>query len=78
VKQRLLMCILLTGVLLYYAIPRLDVMAEGVFGVFSIAWLSLALLVVAGNMSALVYAPKKRKMKKGTVTKEKRKRMYQS
>ncbi|WP_042354804.1 hypothetical protein [Bacillus rubiinfantis] len=59
-KNRYLLCLLLCGVMLYFAVPRLSIRAEGVEGVFTISWLLFALIVVAGNFSALLFAPKKR------------------
>lgn len=58
-KNRYLLCILLAALMLYFAVPRLSVMAEGTQGIFSIAWLGFALMVIAGNLTALLYTPKK-------------------
>ena len=60
-KNRYLLCILLGGVLLYYGVPQLSPFAEGVEGIFSITWLIFALMVMAGNLTALLYTPKKQK-----------------
>lgn len=45
--------------MLYFAVPRLSIQAEGAAGVFSIVWLAFALMVIAGNLTALLYSPKK-------------------
>ncbi|MBT2689346.1 hypothetical protein J7I93_14225 [Bacillus sp. ISL-47] len=60
-KNRYLLCLLLCGLMLYYAAPRLGVFNGGTEGIFSISWLALALFVIAGNLTALLYAPKKTK-----------------
>ncbi|WP_108671276.1 hypothetical protein [Peribacillus acanthi] len=77
-KQRALLCLLLCGMMLYYAIPRIDVMAQGSFGIFSSMWLLLALFVIAGNLSGVLYSPKKRKVIKQEKTMVQKRRMYQS
>lgn len=58
VKNRLLLCLLLCAAMLYYAVPRLNVEATGLEGVFAISWLAFAFIVVAGNLTALLYMPK--------------------
>lgn len=58
-KNRYLLCLLVGGLLLYFAVPRLNVLSEGVEGLFSISWLAFAIIVIAGNLTALLYAPKK-------------------
>jgi tellurite resistance protein TehA-like permease len=55
------MCLLASGLLLYYAVPRLSVFSTGSEGVFSIAWLLFALFVIAGNLTGLLYTPNKNK-----------------
>ncbi|MEH7379670.1 hypothetical protein V7138_04245 [Bacillus sp. JJ1533] len=56
--NRLLLCLLLCGVLLYYGVPRLTIGAEGLEGIFSISWLVFALIVISGNLIGLLYNPK--------------------
>ncbi|MFS0822417.1 hypothetical protein [Bacillus sp. 1P02SD] len=56
--NRLLLCLLLCGVLLYYGVPRLAIGAEGLEGIFAISWLVFALIVVSGNLIGLLYNPK--------------------
>lgn len=56
-KNRYLLCLLLCGVLFYYGIPNLAPYNEGIAGIFSVSWLLLALMVVAGNLTALLYVP---------------------
>lgn len=58
-KNRYLLCLLLCGFMLYIAIPKLSVTAEGTQGVFAITWLAFALIVIAGNLTGILYSPKK-------------------
>lgn len=58
-KNRYLLCLLLCGFMLYFAVPRLSVTAEGPQGIFSLCWLAFALIVIAGNLTGLLYSPKK-------------------
>lgn len=58
-RNRYLLCTLICGLLLYFAVPRLDIMAFGGEGIFSVAWLLLALIVVAGNLTGILYSPKR-------------------
>jgi hypothetical protein len=58
-KNRYLLCLLLCGFMIYFAVPRLSIFAEGAAGIFAIVWLSFALVVIAGNLTALLYSPKK-------------------
>ncbi|WP_066063515.1 hypothetical protein [Neobacillus soli] len=59
-KNRYLLCLLLCGFMLYFAVPKLSINADGnLQGIFSIAWLSFALIVIAGNLTGLLYSPKR-------------------
>ena len=58
-KNRYFLCLLLCGAMLYYAVPQLSVTAPGQKGIFSIAWLAFALMVIAGNLTGILYSPKK-------------------
>ncbi|CAI9393772.1 hypothetical protein ACTQ5K_15340 [Niallia sp. Sow4_A1] len=76
-KNRYLLCILLCGVFLYYGMPRLSPFSEGAEGIFSITWLAFALMVIAGNLTALLYTPKKsRIVKKSSKKVQKKKKIY--
>jgi len=57
--NRYLLCLLLCGFMLYFAVPRLSIHAEGAQGLFSVAWLIFALMAIAGNLTALLHRPKK-------------------
>lgn len=73
-KNRYLLCLLLAGVMLYFAVPRLSVSLDGAPGIFSLTWLAFALIVIAGNLTGLLYSPKKtvRKMQSGRLKKKSR------
>ncbi|MFZ7945746.1 MULTISPECIES: hypothetical protein [Bacillaceae] len=58
-KNRYLLCLLLCAFMLYFAVPKLSVTAGGTQGLFAIVWLSFALIVIAGNLTGLLYSPKK-------------------
>ena len=57
-KQRYILCLLITGALIYYGAPRMSIFAEGLQGTFAISWLILASCVIAGNLAAILYTPK--------------------
>jgi hypothetical protein len=59
-KNRYILCLLVSAFLLYFAVPRFSVLADGLAGTFAISWLVFVLFVIAGNLSALLYAPKRR------------------
>lgn len=77
-KNRYLLCLLLCGFLLYFAVPRLDIFSDGLKGIFALSWLALALIVIAGNLTALLYSPKKssRSTRLKTVEEKKRARAF--
>ncbi|WP_234396897.1 hypothetical protein [Bacillus massiliglaciei] len=58
-KQRLFLCFLLCMVMLFLAMPYLDLEAGGAEGAFAACWLAFAFLAVAGNLSGLLFAPAK-------------------
>ncbi|WP_216828925.1 hypothetical protein [Alkalihalobacterium elongatum] len=60
-KQRLLLCLLLALALIYFAVPRIPLGDPGLGGLFAIAWLTFALIVVGGNLVGLLYNKKKQK-----------------
>ncbi|PLS02548.1 hypothetical protein [Neobacillus cucumis] len=73
-KNRYLLCLLLAGFMLYFAVPRLSINLDGSHGIFSITWLAFALMVIAGNLTGLLYSPKKpiRKNQSGHLKKKSR------
>jgi hypothetical protein len=58
-KNKYLLYLLLCGLMLYIAMPRLDLASGGSEALFAGSWLFLALLVFAGNLAAFLYTPKK-------------------
>lgn len=54
-KQKEQVSLLLCGVMLYYAVPRIQLNTESVQGVFGLSWMLLALFVIGGNVSSLLY-----------------------
>ena len=73
-KNRYILCLLAAGMMLYYALPKLAIHDTGAAGIFAISWIVLCLFVIAGNLSALLYAPKKT-ANKNIITKQKRKKL---
>ncbi|MGJ7920435.1 hypothetical protein [Neobacillus sp. LXY-4] len=60
-RNRYVLCLLLCSGMIYYAGPRLDIFNDGIKGVFAISWLLFALMVIAGNLSALLFSKKQRR-----------------
>ncbi|WP_080844445.1 hypothetical protein [Cytobacillus gottheilii] len=58
-KNRYLLCLLICGLMLYYAVPRLSIQAGGEQGLFSAVWLAFMLMAVAGNLTAMLYTPRR-------------------
>jgi hypothetical protein len=75
-KNRYLLCLLLCGFMLYFAVPRLTVNVEGAQGLFSLAWLLFALIVIAGNLTGLLYSPKQQVRKQQAERLKKRSRSF--
>ncbi|MDF2858894.1 MAG: hypothetical protein K0Q87_4745 [Neobacillus sp.] len=75
-KNRYLLCLLLCGFMLYFAVPRLSVFAEGLQGTFTLAWLSFALIVIAGNLTGMLYSPKQAGKKQQPVRLKKKSRSF--
>lgn len=63
--------------MLYFAVPRLSVTAAGAQGYFAITWLIFALIVIAGNLTALLYSPKRKTQKVQVEKLAKKSRFYQ-
>jgi hypothetical protein len=77
-KNRLLLALLCIASLLYVAVPRLPVTEDGLAGWFAIAWIVLALMAVGGNMAAIMYLPKRKRMvQKAKLAQVKRVRLRQ-
>lgn len=75
-RNRYLLCLLVIGVMLYYAVPRISVLNTGTEGIFAVTWLIFALFAVAGNLTALLHTPKKGRRVSGQSEGKKRVRSY--
>ncbi|PLS16979.1 hypothetical protein CVD28_15120 [Bacillus sp. M6-12] len=75
-RQRLLLCFLLGGVMLYYAVPRLTLTTGGKESLFAAMWLLLALFVMGGNLAGMLYHPKKQKTQRFKAKHRNRKRIH--
>ena len=75
-NQRCLLCLLICGVMLYYAVPRISPGEGGAEGIFAVSWIGAALLVIAGNLAGILYSPKKRKAVKLAARPKQHKRMH--
>lgn len=71
-RNRYLLCLLLCGAMIYWALPQLSPSAPGIEGAFAIAWITFAVIVLAGNFSALLFLPSKETNKKQLTTNQKR------
>jgi uncharacterized iron-regulated membrane protein len=77
-KNRILLSLLCIGALLYVAVPRLPMGEDGLAGWFALAWLVICLMAVGGNIAALMYLPKRKRMvSKVKFEQEKRVRLRQ-
>ncbi|WP_246941185.1 hypothetical protein [Bacillus pinisoli] len=63
-RNRLMLCLLICGVLMYYAVPRLTIHFSGLDGIFAFSWFMLAFLVIGGNLAGFLYTAKKEKKKR--------------
>lgn len=60
-RNRYILCLLLCAWMIYYAGPKLQVFQAGIEGTFAITWFLFALMVLAGNLTGLLYSVKPRK-----------------
>jgi hypothetical protein len=77
-KQRYLICLLLAGMMLYYAVPRLNIFAGGLQEIFALSWLGFAAIVIAGNLTGLLFTPRTAKAKGGRLKPKKKVRKLRS
>lgn len=77
-RQRLWFCLLLIGMMLYYAVPRLNFAGTMEERIFAGAWLFLAFCTVGGNVAEVLFQPKKKHVQKVNKRYPNRKRMYNS
>lgn len=80
-RNRLIISLLISGILLYYAVPHLVLQTNSLEGIFSLGWLGLAFIVISGNLIGLLYSPKnsreKQSIKKAKMNRPERMRQYQ-
>ncbi len=79
-RERYLLCFLLVMLLLYQAVPRLQLGGGMMENVFVFAWLGFAFCAAAGNMAGFLYGSNSRKAAKRKVGQKRnaRKRAYGS
>lgn len=76
-RQRLTFCLLLIGIMFYYAIPKLNFYGSIEEILFAASWLILALCAVAGNLAVVLYAPGRKRVQTVKKSKVGRKRVYE-
>jgi hypothetical protein len=54
-RNRLLLSLLMSIALVYFAVPYLPEFGTGLSSMFSFLWLAFALLVIGGNFSELLF-----------------------
>lgn len=74
-RNRYILCLLASGLMLYYALPNLTISESGGARIFSIAWLTLCLFVIAGNLAALLFPQQHLSTGKRQISKETRKKL---
>lgn len=48
--------------MLYYALPELKLHGSGIATYFAWSWLALLIMAIAGNLAAILYTPKRKKV----------------
>lgn len=77
-ERRYFLCLIVAGILLYYALPHLPIYDGKLGFIFTVSWLTLCLFVIAGNLAALLFATEKQKKKQEVIkVNKKRVRSYQ-
>ncbi|MGN1402597.1 MAG: hypothetical protein ACI4XL_13980 [Bacillus sp. (in: firmicutes)] len=75
-QQRLILCLLLAGLMLYYGLPRLDFGSSGAELIFTVTWVLFAFFIVAGNLAALLFLPREKREVRISARKNERMRTY--
>lgn len=60
-RFRLILSLMIAGFLLWHAFDQFSIQAGGLGGIFATAWFVFALLVVGGNLSALLHERHRKK-----------------
>lgn len=61
-RNRCILSLLICGALLYYALPELKLHGSGIATYFAWSWLALLIMAIAGNLAAILYTPKRKKV----------------
>jgi hypothetical protein len=78
-RNRYLLCLLICLWMIYYAVPRLELSMHGAAGLFGVLWSTFAFMVLAGNLSALLFTPARKGTKgRGTRLRSKASRKIRS
>ncbi|NCU18070.1 hypothetical protein [Pallidibacillus pasinlerensis] len=56
-RNRYILCLLICGALLYFALPRLNLHGNGLETYFAWSWLAFLFIAIAGNLVAILYTP---------------------
>ncbi|MGM9924615.1 MAG: hypothetical protein ACI35R_10245 [Bacillus sp. (in: firmicutes)] len=75
-RERLLFCVLVIGIMLYYAIPRFNFLGTLQEQVFAASWLLFAFLAAGGNVAAILYAPSRKRARQKKKRQLETKRVY--
>ncbi|WP_019242902.1 MULTISPECIES: hypothetical protein [Bacillus] len=75
-KQRLLICLLVIGAMLYYALPKFSLAGSMEERIFTVSWLTFALFAIAGNLAGILYSTKRTNVRNRKNKQFERKRMY--
>lgn len=77
-RNKYTLYILLTILMIYIAVGKLNIFAPGLAGLFAVIWLIFALVVFAGNLVGFLFAPRKKRTTKVTSTQTIRRRQRNS
>ncbi|MEH6942387.1 hypothetical protein [Bacillus sp. JJ722] len=75
-RERLFFCILVIGVMLYYAIPKLNFFGTLEERLFALSWLILAFFAIGGNVAAVLFAPTRKRVHKKKKRQLEKKRVH--
>ncbi len=76
-KNRLLLCLLISSAIIYIAVPSLSFTTDTLHGVYSLVWISFGIIVIGGNLVGLLYLPKNKSSQKVRLSKNQVKKVKQ-